>query len=304
VKLVTYQAGKELKLGAIGSKGILDLQRAGRKLLAQWLPETMRDFIEAGDGAWRIAADAIEAAETSGEDLWVAANTPLAAPLGGFKKNVFCVGRNYKAHIAEMAHSLGREPNYPKVPEFFSKPPTTVIGPEEGIERHEAHTQRLDYEVELAAVIGKKGRNITEGDALSHVFGYTVVNDITARDAQINHHQFFKGKSFDTFCPIGPCIVTADEFGDPSGHRLTLKVNGETRQDSNTSDLLFGVPKIIEALSWALTLEPGDIIATGTPAGVAAGMKTPGWLKTGDVVEAEVEGIGLLRNTVVADKAA
>jgi len=299
VKLVTFKSGKELKLGAIGSKGILDLQRAGRKLLAQWLPETMRDLIEAGPGALTIARDTLEAAEGSPEDLWLPRDTPLAAPLGGFRKNIFCVGRNYKAHIAEMAHSLGREPDYPKVPEFFSKPPTTVIGPEDGIERHEKYTDKLDYEVELAAVIGKKGRNIAVDDALSHVFGYTVVNDITARDAQIAHNQFFKGKSFDTFCPIGPCIVTADEFGDPSGHRLTLKVNGEVRQDSNTSDLLFKVPQIIEALSWALTLEPGDIIATGTPAGVAAGMKTPGWLKVGDVVEAEVEGIGVLRNKVV-----
>lgn len=299
MKLVTFKSGKELKLGAIGSRGILDLQRAGRKLLAQWLPETMRDLIEAGSGAVQIARDTLEAAEASQEDLWLPRDTPLAAPLGNFKKNVFCVGRNYKLHIAEMANSLGREPDYPKVPEFFSKPPTTIIGPEDGIERHEKYTEKLDYEVELAAVIGKKGRNIAAGDALDHVFGYTVVNDITARDAQIKHHQFFKGKSFDTFCPIGPCIVTADEFGDPSGHRLTLKVNGEVRQDSNTSDLLFDVPHIIEGLSWALTLEPGDIIATGTPAGVAAGMKTPGWLKVGDVVEAEVEGIGILRNKVV-----
>jgi 2-keto-4-pentenoate hydratase/2-oxohepta-3-ene-1,7-dioic acid hydratase in catechol pathway len=301
VKLVTYKSGKELRLGALDAeKGILDVQKAGRKLLAQWLPETMRDLIEAGDGAVDIARETLKAARADCEGLWQPlAATALATPLPHPRKNIFCVGRNYKAHIAEMARSLGREPDWPKVPEFFSKPPTTVVGPEDGVERHADHTERLDYEVELAVVIGKKGRNIAEQDALSHIFGYTVVNDITARDAQLKHHQFFKGKSFDTFCPIGPCVVTSDEFGDPGGHRLTLKVNGNIRQDSNTSDLLFGVPKIIEALSWALTLEPGDIIATGTPHGVAAGMKPPGWLQVGDVVEAEVEGIGVLRNRIV-----
>ena len=301
MKLVTYKAGKELRLGAWDSeKVILDVHTAARKLLAQWIPETMRDLIEAGPGALDVAREALKVAREKGDAGWLPITaTQIATPLPGAKKNIFCVGRNYKAHIAEMARSLGREPDWPKVPEFFSKPPTTVVGPEDGVERHAGHTERLDYEVELAVVIGKKGRNISEADALSHVFGYTVVNDITARDAQLLHHQFFKGKSFDTFCPIGPCVVTADEYGDPSGHRLTLKVNGQVRQDSNTSDLLFGVPKIIEALSWGLTLEPGDIIATGTPHGVAAGMKPPGWLQVGDVVEAEVEGIGLLRNKII-----
>ena len=141
--------------------------------------------------------------------------------------------------------------------------------------------------------------NLTPANAMKAIFGYTIVNDVTARDAQTAHGQWFKGKSFDTYCPIGPVVVTADEFGDPSGHRITLRVNGETRQDSNTSDLLFDVPAILTHLSASLTLEPGDVIATGTPSGVALGMDPQKWLNVGDVVEAEVEGIGVLRNRII-----
>jgi 2-keto-4-pentenoate hydratase/2-oxohepta-3-ene-1,7-dioic acid hydratase in catechol pathway len=212
---------------------------------------------------------------------------------------VFCVGRNYKEHILEGARARGVEPTFPKVPEFFSKPQTCVIGPEAGIERHARNTQQLDYEVELAIVIGRRVRDVAAKDALAAVFGYTIVNDVTARDAQRAHGQWFKGKSYDTFCPMGPCIVTADQFGDPSGHRISLKVNGEIRQDSNTADLLFDVPNIVAWLSASLTLEPGDVIATGTPSGVALGMTPQKWLQVGDVIEAEIEGIGQLRNRVV-----
>jgi 2-keto-4-pentenoate hydratase/2-oxohepta-3-ene-1,7-dioic acid hydratase in catechol pathway len=198
-----------------------------------------------------------------------------------------------------MARAFGREVKYPAIPMFFSKPATTVVGQDDPVERHARHTAKLDYEVELAVVIGTRGRDIAEGAALSHVFGYTIVNDVTARDAQQAHGQFFKGKSFDTFCPMGPCIVTADEFGDPSGHRLALKINGRIRQDSNTADLYFSVPQLIASLSSALTLDPGDVIATGTPSGVAQGMTPPEWLQVGDVVEAELAGIGVLRNRIV-----
>ena len=304
MKLVTYRSGHDLRLGALDhERGILDLQQAASTLLGRDLPGTMIGLIASGEQGLSLAREALEAARSAGKAAWLSASeVRLATPLPNPHKNIFCVGRNYKAHIAEMARSFGREPSYPTMPEFFSKPPTTVIGPEDGIERHEGYTEKLDYEVELAAVMGVRRRNIAQDEALSTVFGYTVVNDITARDAQVNHGQFFKGKSFDTFCPIGPCIVTADEFGDPGDHRLTLRVNGQTRQDSTTSDLLFPVPRIIESLSAALTLEPGDIVATGTPHGVAQGMKPPLWLQVGDVVEAEVEGIGILRNTVVSNR--
>jgi len=301
VKFLTYKSGKELRVGVLDDElGVLDVSLAAKKLLKEDLPSTLRGIVEGGSKALSIAKKTLKAAQAKPKGLFTPlSKVKIATPLPGATKNIFCVGRNYKAHIEEMAASSGNPPNYPKMPEFFSKPPTTIVGHEDKVERHAAYTDKLDYEVELAVVIGKKGRNISEANALKHIFGYTVVNDITARDAQRNHGQFFKGKSYDTFCPIGPIVVTPDEFGEPGGHRLTLKVNGKTRQDSNTSDLYFGVPRIIESLSGALTLEPGDVIATGTPSGVAAGMKTPEWLNVGDVVEAEVEGIGVLRNKIV-----
>jgi len=223
----------------------------------------------------------------------------LLAPIPVPHKNVFCVGRNYRLHIIEGARARGHEPVFPKVPEFFSKPRTTVVGHDAPVLRHAKHTQKLDYEVELAIVIGKRVRDATLDKASSAVFGYTIVNDVSARDAQAAHGQWFKGKSFDTFCPMGPCIVTADEFGNPSGHRISLKVNGQTRQDSNTADMLFDVPAIVSHLCASLTLDPGDVIATGTPSGVALGMTPQIWLNVGDVVEAEIEGIGTLRNKIV-----
>ena len=302
MKFLTYPPAAGLRLGALDSaKGVVDLAKAAKTLLNKEIPDSMRGLVAAGDGALATAREAFAAAQKGGAaDLWTPLSDKIiATPLPGATKNVFCVGRNYKLHIEEMARSRGAEPSYPKFPEYFTKPPTTIVGHEDGIERHAEHTQKLDYEVELALVIGKKGRNIKEADALDYIFGYTVLNDVTARDAQTNHGQFFKGKSFDTFCPIGPYVVTKDEFGDWSGHRLYLTVNGKIRQDSNTSDLLFGVPKIIESLSAALTLEPGDIICTGTPAGVASGMTPPLWVQSGDVMEATVEGIGTLRNKVL-----
>ncbi len=301
MKFLTYKTGADLHVGALDeSKGVLDLVKAAKTLLGKDIPASLRGIIEAGDSALATAREALAAAQAKPEGLFTPlASVTFATPLPGARKNVFCVGRNYKAHIEEMAASMGRTADFPKNPEFFSKPPTTIVGHEDGVERHADYTDKLDYEVELAVVVGKKGRNIKEANFEDYIFGYTVVNDITARDAQRAHGQFFKGKSFDTFCPIGPFVVTKDEFGQPGGHKLTLTVNGKVRQDSNTSDLYFGVPKIMEALSGALTLEPGDIIATGTPSGVAAGMKEPGWLQTGDVVEAYVEGVGVLRNKIV-----
>ena len=302
MKFLTYKVLGGLRLGALDpQKGVLDLVRAARTLTGKDLPVTLRGLVAGGDQALADARAAFSAAQKGGAaDLWTPLSDDIVAtPLPGATKNVFCVGRNYKLHIEEMARAKNIPPSYPKFPEYFTKPPSTIVGHTDGIERHAAHTQKLDYEVELAVVIGKRGRDISEANALDHVFGYTVLNDVTARDAQTNHGQFFKGKSFDTFCPIGPYVVTKDEFGDWSGHRLYLTVNGKIRQDSNTSDLLFGVPKIIESLSAGITLEPGDVICTGTPAGVASGMEPPLWLQSGDVMEACVEGIGVLRNKVL-----
>lgn len=295
LKLLTFldESGRE-QLGILQSTRVLVTNSTE-------ISDGMQGFIEAGPTAWTKAQTTLkQASENPAQADWLPLEgLRVLAPIPRPRKNVFCVGRNYKEHIIEMARSRGIEPSFPKVPEFFSKPITTVVGHEADVERHAKNTNSLDYEVEIGVVIGKRIRDVTEQEALAAVFGYTVINDITARDAQRAHGQFFKGKSFDSTCPIGPCIVTADEYGDPAGHALTLKINGEIRQNSNTSDLLFSVPQIIASLSAALTLEPGDIIATGTPSGVAQGMTPPKWLDVGDVVEAEVEGIGILRNRIV-----
>jgi len=185
------------------------------------------------------------------------------------------------------------------VPVIFTKAPTTISGPYDDVHVDRAATQQVDWEVELGVVIGTGGRNIARADALRHVFGYTVINDLSARDLQQQHMQWFKGKSLDGFCPMGPVIVTADEFGDPQNKRLQLRVNGTTKQDGHTSNMIFPVDVIIEWLSKGLTLEPGDVIATGTPEGVGMGRTPQEFLVDGDVVETEVEGIGILRNRIV-----
>jgi 2-keto-4-pentenoate hydratase/2-oxohepta-3-ene-1,7-dioic acid hydratase in catechol pathway len=294
MKIVTFKRGDKVSAGALVGDKVLDLAQA---LSSAERNCSAVEVITASAPQLQAVRDLLK--RSSAGPVYRLADVKLLAPIPRPQKNVFCVGRNYKEHILEGARARGVEPSFPKVPEFFSKPPTTVIAPDDGIERHAKNTSQLDYEVELAIVIGKRVRDVSPADAMDSVFGYTIVNDVSARDAQFAHGQWFKGKSFDTFCPMGPCIVTADEFGDPSGHRIMLKVNGEIRQDSTTSDLLFTVAEIVSALAASTTLEPGDIISTGTPSGVALGMTPQKWLQVGDVVEAEIEGIGRLRNVVV-----
>jgi 2-keto-4-pentenoate hydratase/2-oxohepta-3-ene-1,7-dioic acid hydratase in catechol pathway len=294
MKFVTFDAKGQERLGVVDAKrGILDLKQASSAL-----PGDMIALIEGGEAALSEAKKVVSAAQDSGTWLPLA-GTKLYAPIPHPRKNIFCIGRNYKLHIEEGARARNLPVKFPPVPEIFSKPFTTVVGPEANVLRHAKNTDQLDYEVELAVVIGKVTRDVSQGQAMDHVFGYTVFNDVTARDKQAAHGQWFKGKSFDTFGPMGPCIVTKDEFGNPSGHRITLRVNGETRQDSNTADLLFGIPAILESVSASLTLHPGDVIATGTPSGVALGMTPQRFLNVGDVMEAEVDGIGILRNKIV-----
>lgn len=217
----------------------------------------------------------------------------LLAPIPRPRKNIFCVGRNYAEHARESGSPI------PEVPVFFTKPPTCVVGPEAPVVHHAA-TQQLDYEVELAVVIGKRGRDIPVERALGHVFGYTIMNDVTARDLQRRHQQWFKGKSLDSFAPMGPAVVHRSAIPNPQNLRLRMRVNGEVRQDASTAGMIFSVARLIAALSAGMTLEPGDILATGTPEGVAMGRTPPVWLQVGDVVEAEIEGIGTLRNRIVA----
>jgi len=187
----------------------------------------------------------------------------------------------------------------PKVPVIFTKAPTAVTGPFDDVPVDWSVTSQVDWEVELGVVIGKPGRNIDRRHALDHVFGYTIINDLSARDLQNQHLQWFKGKSLDDFCPMGPVVVTGDELGDPQARRLRLRVNGVTKQDSSTADMIFPIDSIVEWLSKGLTLEPGDVIATGTPEGVGMGREPQEFLKDGDVVETEIDGIGTMKNRVV-----
>jgi 2-keto-4-pentenoate hydratase/2-oxohepta-3-ene-1,7-dioic acid hydratase in catechol pathway len=223
----------------------------------------------------------------------------LAAPIPHPRRNVMCVGTNNSDHVKETAELRHRSAANPAYPVLFTKATTTINGPYDPIEIDPAVSREIDWEVELAVIIGRGGKNIREEEALSHVFGYTVLNDVTARDLQEKHKQYFKGKSLDGSCPMGPWIVTADEIADPQNLALTLRVNGETKQDANTGLMIFSVKSLIAALSAGMTLEPGDIIATGTPGGVGFTRTPPEFLQPGDSVEAEVEGIGLIRNPVV-----
>jgi 2-keto-4-pentenoate hydratase/2-oxohepta-3-ene-1,7-dioic acid hydratase in catechol pathway len=222
----------------------------------------------------------------------------LEAPLPLPRRNIFCVGRNYHAHAKELSGSVFKThtAKADAWPIVFTKVPECVIGPDDEVRLPGASVSaQIDYEAELAVVIGKGGRNIARGEALSHVFGYTIVNDVTARDVQMRHQQWDLGKSFDTFCPMGPWIVTADAL-DGTRTRVRCWVNGELRQDAQTTDLIFDIPSLIETCSRGITLYPGDVIATGTAAGVGMGMSPPQYLKAGDTVRIEIDGLGTLQN--------
>ncbi|MDQ5853363.1 MAG: fumarylacetoacetate hydrolase family protein [Chloroflexota bacterium] len=222
----------------------------------------------------------------------------MLAPIPRPRKNVVCLGMNYAEHARESMRAKGLPEKLPEYPVFFTKAVTSINDPDGPIPYDENITQQLDWEVELAFVLGTGGKNIRREDAMQHVWGYTIVNDVSARDLQNNHQQFFKGKSLDGSCPMGPCIVTADEVPNPAELGLRLRVNSQTMQDSTVADLIFDIPTIIEVLSRGQTLEPGDIVATGTPSGVGMGRTPPEYLKVGDVVEAEIDRIGVLRNRV------
>ncbi len=234
--------------------------------------------------------------------------TPLAghrllAPIPRPRRNIFCVGKNYHEHAREFAQSgfdtsAKKGEVAPEAPVVFTKAPSTVVADGDPVLSFAAITQQLDYEAELAVIIGTPGRGITRAAALDHVWGYTIVNDVTARDLQQRHRQWFLGKSMDSFCPMGPAIVTAPEVGDPTNLAVRCWINGELRQDANTRDLIFDIPTIIEAISRGMTLEPGDVIATGTPAGVGIGFSPPRFLKPGDIMKIAIDRLGTLTNTV------
>lgn len=243
-----------------------------------------------------------------GEDLPAVAEAvpleqiQLLAPLPHPRRNIFCIGKNYRDHIQEVAKSglgssLGKETSVPEYPIVFTKVPESVIAHRDMIDSHSGVTEQLDYEVELAVIIGKSGRQISRADALDYVWGYTIINDVSARDLQKRHSQWHIAKSLDTFCPMGPWLVSKDEL-DAANLDIKCWVNGELRQNSNTKQMIFDIPTIIESLSAGITLYPGDIIATGTPSGVGMGFTPPKFLKRGDQIKMIISGIGTLENSV------
>ena len=225
----------------------------------------------------------------------------LLAPIPRPHRNIFCVGRNYHAHAKELSTSVFKDSNADpnSWPIVFTKVPECVVGPFDHVLLPTEISKQIDYEAELAVVIGVGGKNISRENAMSHVFGYTVVNDVTARDVQMRHQQWDLGKSFDTFCPMGPWVVTADSF-DGLNAQVKCWVNGTLRQDGNASHMIFDIPTLIETCSRGITLQPGDIIATGTPAGVGMGLNPPVYLQNGDVVKVEIAGIGFIENAFKA----
>jgi 2-keto-4-pentenoate hydratase/2-oxohepta-3-ene-1,7-dioic acid hydratase in catechol pathway len=286
------------RLGVLRGDRVLDL-RGLPSDPSRPAPATLVELVQAGPAAWRDWQAAIAGAPAT-IPTWTATEVRWHAPIPRPAKNVFCVGRNFLTHIEEGARARGEAVKLPAAPVFFTKAPTSVIGPHDDLPWDRTVTQQPDWEAELGVVIGVGGKNIARGAALGHVFGYTVINDVSARDLQKNHFQFFKGKSLDGFCPIGPLVVTADEFGDPQAKQITLRINGAVKQDGNTRDMIFPLDALIASLSHGLTLEAGDLIACGTPDGVGFARTPPEFLQDGDVMETEVEGIGTLRNRVVA----
>lgn len=295
MRLVTFapRAGESTRVGLLrDGNQLIDLTRGGGK--PPFDPADMISLIAAGEKALAWLRDvAAKAKETVPLD-----KVRLVAPIPHPRKNVFCVGWNYLEHFKEGEKTRAQKVELPEHPAFFSKAATAVNGPYDPIPFDAKVSERIDWEVELGVIIGPGGRNIAEADAMKHIFAYTVVNDVSARDLQRRHNQWFKGKSLDGFCPMGPWIATADAVPDPNNLRLITRVNGVVKQDSNTSYMYFKLPRVVAELSLGLTLEAGDIIATGTPAGIGNARTPPEFMKAGDVMETEIVGLGLLRNKI------
>ncbi|HET7159201.1 MAG TPA: fumarylacetoacetate hydrolase family protein [Burkholderiales bacterium] len=296
MRLVTFSDSQGMRIGIhdAGSNSIVDVTRGSR------LPKDMTAFIALGKNGLQRARRTVK----SGEHRIPADSVKLHAPIPRPAKNILCVGKNYHDHAQEF-HASGFDAGatagasaIPDLPIIFTKWPNSVIAAGEPIPSADDYTHSTDYEGELTVVIGVGGRNISKANAYQHVYGYTIVNDVTSRTLQNTHQQWFLGKSLDGYCPMGPCIVTADEIKDVTQLRLLTHVNGELRQDAYVSQLIFDIPTLIETLSRVMTLEPGDLIATGTCAGVGIGFKPPKFLQPGDRVEVTIDPIGTLENPV------
>lgn len=290
MRIATFIHGGKRYVGLVSSDG---LQVTPFEISAEAAQRGALPLIEgqaAGQAMPALAADSIALSAVQ-----------LEAPLPLPRRNLWCVGRNYHAHAKELQASVFKDNSADPEswPIVFTKVPECVIGPTDDVQLPAADVSaQIDYEAELTVVIGTGGKNITRADAMKHVFGYTIVNDVTARDVQMRHQQWDMGKSFDTFCPMGPWIVTADEL-DGTKTRVRCWVNGELRQDGPTENMIFDIPTLIETISRGITLYPGDVIATGTPAGVGMGLKPPRYIQAGDVIRVEVDGIGSIENRFV-----
>jgi len=287
VKLISFEFEGRTGIGAVEAAGVVELSAVAASML---------ELIDMGAQGLSGA----QAAVASADKYIPFDKVKLLAPIPNPRRNVICLGLNYAAHAMESKSVIGEISPIPEFPVVFTKATTAVNGPYDDFPYDAAVSDKIDWEVELGVIIGKTGKNISPGQAMDHVFGYTVVNDISARDLQRRHRQFFKGKSLDGSCPMGPWIVTAGAIADPHRLQVTTRVNGVVKQDSNTADMIFDVPTTISQLSNGMTLLAGDIIATGTPSGVGSARTPPEFLMPGDWVECEVEGIGSIRNHVVA----
>jgi len=301
MKLVTYRLGQnEARMGVISDRLIIDVEKFGKKVDLE-LTSSMLDFIELGP----IAVESLDAAlKDSNSRDYVGISVPyenakILAPIPRPKKNIFGIGLNYKDHIGEASKPLDTSSELPQEPVIFSKFPTAVIGDQDPICHNQNITKQLDWEAELAVIIGTKCDRVKNKDALNNVFGYTVINDISARDCR-RAGQWVVSKSQHSFAPMGPCIVTADEIKDPHNLNVSCHVNGVEKQNSNTKYMLFNINDLIEDISQGILLEPGDIIATGTPEGVGAGRNPQEFMWPGDVLETSIEGIGKIRNPIIA----
>ena len=307
MKYATFSMAQDTahRLGVVNGDQVTELRVLAGSMAGSNgpLPSSMLDLIDGGPSVWERIAEVAEAhfsREQPNEGRYPLNQVRLYAPIPRPRRNIVCLGLNYVSHMEEAARARGREVKIPEVPVFFTKWPNTVNGPRDPIPWDRSVTSQVDYEAELGVVLGAPVKSVSRVDALSRVFGYTVINDVSARDLQMRHHQWFKGKSLDGFCPMGPWIVTADEFGDPQKKQISLRVNGVVKQSSTTAAMIFPVDVILEFLSKGMTLEAGDVISTGTPEGVGLGRTPPEYLQDGDLMETEVEGIGILQNRIVA----
>ena len=305
VTFCTAEGGQKTGIWQQGLGYILDVAQAELLCPGTSLPPTLRGVVEHSASALpRLRELWQHDAEAGNKDAdWAACRIPveqasLRAPYTDPPRNILCTGINYSEHLKELDRGVVAEQKMPEHPFIFTKPRTCIAHPDSVVDGHSAESQAYDYEVELAVIIGKTGKNIRKEDALAHVFGYSIINDLSARDLQRLTTQWYRGKALDESAPFGPCIAVRDSIPDPHNLKISSKVNGELRQNAHTSQMIFDLPTLISILSHGTTLEAGDIIATGTPAGVGMSFKPPKYLKPGDVMELEIEGIGVLRNTI------